>query len=376
MKITGAKIYTDNHVFEEGTIYTDEDRISPFSNDDMVLDADGLLAIPGLVDIHFHGAVANDFCDSDIEGISTIAKYEAQHGILAICPATMTYGENKLSEIMKTAKKYYQTRNSDPSAATFVGVNMEGPFISPYKVGAQNPDFLQLPNGYFYEKLQKDSGNLIKLLDMAPELTGSMDFIKEYSKEVNISLAHSNTDYDTAILAFHNGARHMTHLFNAMPGINHRNPGPIVAAKECNAEIEIIADGIHIHPAIVRLVFDMFDEDKVCLISDSMEATGLPDGEYHLGGQSVTVCGNKATLTNNESTIAGSVTNLFDCMKNAVQNMDIPIEAAVRAASETPAKAIGIDKDFGSLSIGKYANVLLIDTDMNIKCIINKGIIL
>ena len=158
-----------------------------------------------------------------------------------------------------------------------------------------------------------------------------------------------------------------------MPGINHRNPGPIIAALEAGAEVELIADGIHIHPAIVRMTFRIFGADKVILISDSMEATGLLDGDYQLGGQGVTVKGRKAILTEKPDVIAGSVTNLFDCMRNCVQNMGIPLEDAVLAATENPAKSIGVEKDYGKISVGNYGNLLLLDEELRIKNIVQKG---
>ncbi|WP_044916334.1 N-acetylglucosamine-6-phosphate deacetylase [Butyrivibrio sp. WCE2006] len=379
MKISGALVYTKDHIFEEKDIFTKDQRISETSGDETELDAKGLLAIPGLVDIHFHGAVGHDFCDGDKKGLEEIAEYEAQNGVLAICPATMTFPEEVLSNVALNAKSYKEGIESDRTTpdnikrADLVGINMEGPFISPDKIGAQNPDYLQLPDIDMFRRLQEKSGDLFKLVDIAPELPGSMEFIKEHSSDVKISLAHTCSDYDTAIKSFQNGAGHMTHLFNAMPGLNHRNPGPIAAAIECKAEAELIADGIHVHPAMVRFAFNAFPEDKMILISDSMEATGLPDGEYQLGGQKVTVIGNKAVLTDKPDVIAGSVTNLFDCMKNAVKNMGISLETAVRAASENPAKSIGIDADYGSIEPGKYANIILMDKDFNIKHIVNRG---
>ena len=158
-----------------------------------------------------------------------------------------------------------------------------------------------------------------------------------------------------------------------MPGINHREPGPVIAALEAVAEVELIADGIHIHPAMVRTTFRIFGADKVILISDSMEATGLLDGDYQLGGQDVTVKGKKAVLTKDPGVIAGSVTNLFDCMKNCVQNMGIPLEVAVLAATENPAGAIGVEEDYGKIAVGNYGNVLLLDQKLNIRNIIQKG---
>ncbi len=387
MVIKGASVYTKEHEFEKKDIITsgiainrlcpssesnsrkDEDAEDPASGDlGEVFDAEGLYAIPGLVDIHFHGAMGHDFCDADPEGLKEIARYEASKGILAICPATMTYSEEILQGIMENAAAFSPEENM----AELVGINMEGPFISPKKIGAQNPKYLMEPDISMFRRLNDKAKGLIKLVDIAPELPGSMDFIRELSGEVNISIAHTACDYDTAIQAFENGARHVTHLYNAMPGLTHRDPGPIRAAMEKEAEAEIITDGVHIHPAMVRMAFESFPEDKMILIADSMEATGLPDGEYQLGGQKVTVTGKKAVLSEHPETIAGSASNLFDCMKTAI-GMGIKKETAVRAASENPAKAIGIDNKYGCIAEGYIANIVLVDEDFNIRYIINRG---
>ena len=376
MRIAGAKVFTGDYVFEERDIFTTSERISDSSDESVTIDAGGLYAIPGLVDIHFHGAVGYDFCDADYEGLGAIAEYEAKHGVLAICPATMTLDKERLQRIMKTAKDYSDGWQSASKGARLVGINMEGPFISPDRIGAQNPEYLHLPDTELFESLQYGSGNLIKLLDVAPELPGCIDLIEKLHDRVNVSIAHTDADYAVACEAFSKGARHMTHLFNAMPGIGHRQPGPVIAARECGAEVELITDGIHIHPAVVRFVFDMFAKDKVCLISDSMEATGLSDGEYELGGQRVQVSGKRAILSGSKDTIAGSVTNLFDCMVTAVKEMGVPLEAAVRASTENPARSIGIFNDYGSITPGKYANIILLDKDLNIRQVINHGIMM
>ncbi|MBQ6407935.1 MAG: N-acetylglucosamine-6-phosphate deacetylase [Butyrivibrio sp.] len=387
MIIKGASVYTREHRFEKKNIITDgimisalcasdEVRSNTESNEESgegkeILDAIGLYAIPGLVDIHFHGAMGHDFCDADPDGLKEIARYEAKRGILAICPATMTYSEDILSGIMENAASF----TADEDMAELVGINMEGPFISPEKIGAQNPKYLMKPDASMFRRLQAKANGLIKLVDIAPELEGSIDFIKALSDDVKISIAHTACDYDTAIDAFNNGAGHVTHLFNAMPGLNHRDPGPIRAAMEKDAEVEIIADGVHIHPAMVRMAFETFSEDKVILIADSMEATGLPDGEYQLGGQKVSVCGKKAVLSEHPDTIAGSVSNLFDCMKTAI-NMGIKKELVIRAASENPAKAIGISDRFGKISEGYMANIVLVDGNFEIKYVINRGMLI
>ena len=371
MIIKNALVYTPRHTFEKGSILIREGRIVPFGTPEEgeeVLDAEGLYALPGLVDIHFHGAMGKDFCDGTEEAIQTLADFEASKGVLAICPATMTFSEEILNGVMDAAAAHKNGKGAD-----LVGINMEGPFISPKKVGAQNPEYVHTADIEMFRRLQKRANGLIKLVDVAPEEPGALDFIRACRDEVRISIAHTCTDYDTAIAAFEAGATHMTHLYNAMPGITHRAPGPIIAALEKGAEVELITDNVHIHPAMVRFTFRTFGDDHMILIADSMMACGLPDGQYSLGGQAVTVEGRRATLTEQPGTIAGSATCLYDCMKVAVREMNVPLESAVRAASENPARSIGIDADYGSLAAGRYGNVILADADLNIQAVIQKG---
>lgn len=374
MIIRNAKVYTPQHTFAVQDLVIRNGRIVPQAKaepGEQVIDADGLYALPGLVDIHFHGAVGHDFCDADPEGLQAIADFEASKGVLAICPATMTFSEEILNGIMDVAAAHKNERGAD-----LVGINMEGPYISPKKVGAQNPKYVMAADAGMFRRLNERSGGLIKLVDVAPEEPGNLDFIKECSKEVCISIAHTCTDYDTAKAAFAAGANHMTHLYNAMPGINHREPGPIIAALEDGAMVELITDGVHIHPAVVRFTFNTFGDDHVVLIADSMMACGLPDGAYSLGGQAVTVRGPRATLTEHPDTIAGSATCLYDCMRHAVREMGVPLESAVRAASENPARCIGIEEDYGSLAEGRIGNVILADADLNIRTVIRHGEVL
>ena len=371
MIIKNAKVFTDGCRFVEKDLVIRDGRIvfgaAPQENEE-VLDAKGSYALPGLVDIHFHGAVGHDFCDADEAGLQAIADFEASKGVLAICPATMTFSEEILNGIMDVAVAHKNEHGAD-----LVGINMEGPYISPKKVGAQNPKYVMAANADMFRRLQARSGGLIKLVDVAPEEPGNMDFIKECHDEVRISIAHTCTDYDTAKEAFAAGATHMTHLYNAMPGITHRAPGPIIAAMEHDAEVELITDNVHIHPAMVRFTFNTFGDDRICLIADSAMSCGLPDGQYSLGGQAITVKGPRATLTEHPDTIAGSNTCLYDCMKRAVLEMNVPLESAVRAASENPAKSIGVDADYGSLAAGRYGNVILADKELNIQAVYQKG---
>ena len=371
MIIKNAMVYTPQHVFAKGDIVIRGGRIvfgAAPQLDEEIIDAEGLYALPGLLDLHFHGAVGHDFCDASDEAIQALADFEASKGVLAICPATMTYSEEILGGIMDAAAAHKNGRGAD-----LVGINMEGPFISPDKIGAQNPKYLHKADVDMFRRLQERAGGLIKLVDMAPEEDGALDFIARCRGEVRISIAHTCTSYETAKKAFAAGASHMTHLYNAMPGITHREPGPIIAALEDHAEVELITDGVHIHPAMVRFTFNTFGADRVVLIADSMMACGLPDGQYSLGGQAVTVKGPRATLTEHPGVIAGSATCLYDCMRRAVLDMDVPLVDAVRAASENPARSIGVDGDYGSLTPGRYGNVILADRELNIQKVIQKG---
>ena len=374
MIIRNAKVFTGGCRFEERDLLIRDGRIVfgavPMDGEE-VLDARGSYALPGLVDIHFHGAVGHDFCDADEAGLQAIADFEASKGVLAICPATMTFSEEILNGIMDAAAAHKNGRGAD-----LVGINMEGPYISPRKVGAQNPKYVMGADAGMFRRLQARSGGLIKLVDIAPEEPGNLDFIRACRDEVRISIAHTCTDYETAKEAFAAGASHMTHLYNAMPGITHRAPGPIIAALEEDAEVELITDGVHIHPAMVRFTFRTFGDSHVILVADSMMACGLPDGQYSLGGQAVTVCGPRATLTEHPDTIAGSATCLYDCMRHAVLDMGVPLASAVRAASLNPARSIGIDADYGSLEPGRWGNVVLADGQLNIQKVIRRGKVL
>lgn len=339
------------------------------STEDTIIDARGMYVIPGLIDIHFHGCVGYDICDSSKIALDKMTAYESSQGILAICPATMTYSESKLSEIMDIIADYESIEGAD-----FLGVHLEGPFINPNRVGAQNSDYVQKPDADMFLRLQERAKGRIRICDVAPEIEGAIDFVEKIKDQAaSISIAHTCTDYDTAMKAFGCGANHLTHGFNAMPGIHHREPGPLAAAVDSNADVELICDGVHIHPAVVRLAFKVFTDDHIILISDTMRACGLEDGCYDLGGQQVEVKGNRATLASEPSTIAGSVTNLMNCLRCAVQVMKIPFASAVKAATHNPARSIGVLNDYGDVEVGKYANLLIVDDELNIVHIIKRG---
>lgn len=426
MLIRNALVYTENHRFEKRDLRIVGDRIDGSEADRITgspeapeeenrdaaaeegIDAEGLYALPGLVDIHLHGAAGFDLFDADPASIRRIAEFEAQNGITAFCPAAMTCGEEKLKEILDAAAEYGRTVETAASgtetetgapeelpAASLLGVRLEGPFLSPLKAGAQDPKYIRRGDTAFFREIQERCGGMIRVLDTAPEEPGNLEMILELSEEVRISVAHTAADYDTAVEAFRAGARQLTHLYNAMPGIHHRAPGPVIAALDMNAgaaasqdqnagvSAELIADGIHVHPAMVRFTFRNFGPGNMILISDSMRACGLPAGQYELGGQAVTVLEEpagvsgskkkKAVLTDHPETLAGSVATLYDCLRCAVLEMGIPLPYAVRAASENPARALGVYGDYGTLSAGAFADIILADKDLNIRAVILKG---
>ena len=369
MIIKNASIYTEDHTFVKGNAVVENGRFVSFSDfpeqDDQIVDAQGLYMIPGLVDIHFHGCMGADMCDGTKEALDIITKYEASIGVTSVCPATMTIAKDELLNVMKNAGDY--TYNG---GAHLVGINMEGPFISASKKGAQaEENILQCDYEYFC-RLQKAAKGLIKLVDLAPEEPGAMEFIEKAKDEVVISLAHTASDYDTAKEAIQRGASHATHLYNAMPPLNHRNPGVIGAIRDsetCHAEL--ICDGQHVHPSAVRMAFKLFP-GRICLISDALRCCGMPDGQYTLGGQDVFLHGGVAKLA--DGTLAGSATNLYDCMRKAVE-FGIPKEQAILSATLIPAREIGCDRAIGSIAPDKLADFVVCDKALNQKTIYLDG---
>lgn len=371
MLIKNLKIYTEDAQFSNGElafvdgIFVDANALT----DSEVIDGEGLYAIPGLVDLHLHGALGGDASDGSLQALEQMAAYELYQGVTSICPATMTIPFDELKCAVQNINKFARTVNA--KCSRIIGINMEGPFISPKKKGAQKAEDILKADVKTFRELNEASGKFIKLVDLAPEMDGALEFIDQVKDEVRVSLAHTNANYDEASRAFANGAKHVTHLFNAMPSLHHREPGVIGAAFDnTDVKCELIVDGVHSHPAVVRASFAMFGYERIILISDSMRAAGLADGEYTLGGQKVIVKGNEARLE--DGTIAGSVTNLMNCLRKAV-SFGIPLGQAVYSASTNPAIALGMDDKIGSLEKGKIADFVLLDKDLQIKAIYLAG---
>lgn len=394
MIIKNVKVYTEDKTFEDGVIVVRDGRIEKVLPDDRsvgeefsedeVTDGNGAYAIPGLIDIHFHGCKGYDFCDGTKEAIKEIAKYEASVGVTGICPATMTLPVEELTHILSVAASYKSSCGADcggenhmqeTPGADLLGINMEGPFISIEKKGAQDERNIIPCDAEICGRFLDASKGLVKFVGIAPERNGDYAaFIRQVKDKVTVSLAHTNADYDTAKAAFDAGAGHAVHLYNAMPVFTHRTPGVVGAVSDSpHVNAELICDGVHIHPSVVRATFKMMGADRMILISDSMRATGMPDGKYLLGGLEVEVAGNRATLVSNGA-LAGSATNLTDCMRTAVKKMGIPLETAVACATMNPAKALGEYKNCGSISPGKKADIVLLNKDLDTLAVFKDGV--
>lgn len=324
------------------------------------LDLQNQYVIPGLVDVHNHGNSGADFSDGEYDGLVRMAGYLARNGVTSFAPASMTLPYDVLETAFRTAVRLHDTQPA--GCARLMGIQMEGPFFSEKKKGAQNGAYLKLPDSTAFEALFHASEGLVRIVDVAAELPGAAEFTERAAKLCTVSIAHTDCSYDEAAAVFEAGARHLTHLYNAMPGIHHRKPGPIGAASEReNVVAELICDGLHVHPSAVRMAFRLFP-GRICLISDALRCCGMPDGQYTLGGQDVFLAGGVARLA--DGTIAGSATNLYDCMCKAVE-FGIPREQAIRAATIIPAQQIGRAAQIGSIEPGKLADFVVCDEALN-----------
>jgi N-acetylglucosamine-6-phosphate deacetylase len=370
MIIKNGYVFTEEGKFEQKDLYiegtkfaADEAQIS----DRSVYDACGCKIIPGLIDVHSHGAAGCDFGDASPEHLEKILAYEKAHGITSYCPTSMTVSKEELLSIFPTVLHV----KKDKKFAKIAGIHMEGPFVSPAKKGAQNEKHIKKADKDFFYECNQAAGGMIKVMTMAPEEEGALDFIREMHDQVNISLGHTCADFEISQKAFAAGANHVTHLFNAMNPIGHRAPGLIGAAVEDDhCMVEIISDGMHIHPSVIKMMFRAIGADRMVLISDSLSATGLEDGMYELGGQPVIVKDGKATLE--DGTIAGSTTNLYDCMCRAM-SFGVPEADAIFAATRNPARSIGIYDETGAIVPGKTADFLVVESNYELKAVCIDG---
>ena len=365
MLIKNAKIFL-GHAFQEGDVLFDRKILAvgklAGAGD---IDAAGAWLIPGLVDIHTHGAVGEDFSDGRAEGLPAMAEYYAAHGVTSYLATTMTLKEPELTAAMEVIRDFVPARG-----AKCAGIHLEGPFLGYAKRGAQAAENLHAPDIAMFDRLNAAAGGKVRMVTVACEEPGAMEFIAHASREAAVSLGHSSCSYEQAMEAFARGASHVTHLFNGMEGLHHRAPGIVAAAMDAGASAELICDGLHSHPAITRLSHRLYG-DRLNLISDSLRCAGMPDGDYMLGGQPITVRQGKATLTGTD-TLAGSSISMLDALRNAVR-FGLELEDAVYAAATAPALAAGLD-DIGSIAVGKCADMALLGPGLDLKAVFVDGV--
>lgn len=383
--IIKGNIYATDRQFHTGTVIADNDLITDVSldnhgctldvSDSNYIDASDKYVIPGLIDIHLHGAMGFDIGDATYEAIDKIARFELSQGVTSFVGATMTMPVDNIIEVISTARDYVAHNQGSfcNDLSSLIGLNVEGPFISPDKCGAQNKSHILPPDLALAKEFINTGDGIVIILGLAPEMCSDLSIIKTLSESVKVAITHSNSDYDTAIKAINMGASHVTHLFNGMTGFTHRSPGILGALVDSNdITIELITDGIHVHPAAVNMAYKLFSDKSLIMISDSMRGCGLGDGIYTLGDLDIEVKDHRATLKGTNSP-AGSVSSLYDNIK-AAYNMGLPLESIITMATINPARCVGVDDRIGSIEAGKKADILVLDKDLSIDTIIKNGI--
>ena len=372
MLLKNAEILNRDFQWEHSDLAVQDGRIAAIGTDlgeaAETLDLSGRRIVPGFVDIHIHGCAGSDACDATPDALAAMAGYLITKGVTSFCPTTMTISHDGILAALKNVQACME---NPPAGAAIRGVNMEGPYIAESRKGAQKAEFVRRPDWREFMELNDACGGIVRLVALAPECDGAEEFIRHVKGICTISLAHTDADYETASRSFALGVSHATHLFNAMTGMNHRAPGAVGAVlSHPDVRAEIICDGFHIHPAVLKIAFQVLGDDRAVIISDSIRSAGLPDGVSELGGQTVYVQDGQARLA--DGTIAGSTTNLLDEARNLI-SYGIPPERVFRSASLNPAKEIGCEKEIGSIEPGKSADLVVLTPDWDLELVIARG---
>ncbi len=365
MILTHASVCDENFRRTDSNLRIEGERIVGLCTDDGIgeerISLSGCTILPGFIDLHIHGAAGADVCDGTPEAIRVISGYLAKQGVTRFCPTTMTTSCLELEHIISNIASCME---KDMPGAAIHGIHLEGPFLSAEKCGIQNKKYIMNPDIEYFKRLNGTYPGVICIVDIAPEKDGSTKFIQSAARNCVVSLSHSIADFETVKEAISHGLSHASHLFNAMTPINHRSPGAVMAVLDDDkVTAELICDGIHLHPAIIRLAFSMLGRDRTIIVSDSMRAAGMPDGEYSLGGKKVLVYDKRTSYANGR--LAGSTTSVIEEFRNLLRH-GISFEHAIRSATINPARRLSIDSVTGSIERGKYADLTVLDKDLNV----------
>lgn len=361
---------------KDRTVIVENGRITSISNDILSIPAEeetwdlsDLLLVPGFIDIHIHGALGQDVSDGNVNALKTISSYLAEKGVTGFCPTTMMLPQEAIRNALKSAEAF---RQENFPGAIMLGLRLEGPFLSKEKCGVQNPEYAKDPSSKYIEELLSGfPEDLVRIIDIAPELPGAEEAIMHLKEKYVLSMAHTAAGYDCAKKAIGHGVRHGTHLFNAMNPLSHHEPGAVGALLE-DQEVtcELICDGLHIHPAVLKLAWKLLGEDRAVVVSDAMRASGMPDGEYDLGGTIVKVSQGRTDFGNGK--LAGSTTDLYSEFLFLL-SLGIPVTSALRSVSINPARVLGLEELTGSLEVGKYADMVALDKHNRIQKVWVRG---
>ncbi|MEB6045737.1 N-acetylglucosamine-6-phosphate deacetylase [Staphylococcus pseudoxylosus] len=374
--IANGRIYTENETIEQGYILVEDGKIiqiteGEYQGDLTTIDVKGQHVLPGFIDIHMHGGYGEDAMDASFEGLKHLSESLLSEGTTSYLATTMTQSDDNIIKALKNIVNY-QAQQDALNAASIVGVHLEGPFISEHKVGAQNPAYVQRPSVEKVQQFQEIANNQIKVMTFAPEVEGADETLSTLHDQINFSIGHTVATFDEVNEAVAHGAKHVTHLYNAGTAFEHRNPG-LSGAAWVNDELstESIVDGIHSHPASVKIAYKQKGNKRFFLITDAMRAKGMPDGEYDLGGQNVVVKGSEARLTS--GALAGSILKMNEGLKNLIEFTGASLDDLWRVTSLNQAIALKIEGDKGSIAIGKDADIVVVDDDIQVLTTIKSG---
>lgn len=374
--IANGRIYTENETIEQGYILIENGKIiqiaeGEYQGDLTTIDVKGQHVLPGFIDIHMHGGYGEDAMDASFEGLKHLSESLLSEGTTSFLATTMTQSDENIIKALKNIVDYQEQQDS-LNAASIVGIHLEGPFISEYKVGAQNPAYVQRPSVEKVQQFQEIANNQIKVMTFAPEVEGADETLSTLHDQINFSIGHTVATFDEVNEAVAQGAKHVTHLYNAGTPFEHRNPG-LSGAAWLNDELstESIVDGIHSHPASVKIAYKQKGNKRFFLITDAMRAKGMPDGEYDLGGQNVVVKGSEARLAS--GALAGSILKMNEGLKNLIAYTGASLDDLWRVTSLNQAIALKIEEDKGSIAIGKDADIVVVDDDIQVLTTIKSG---